>query len=264
MMSNLNLVDSHAHLNDERFKEDLPEVLKRAEAAGVGKVVTVGYDLASSRASVALAQKYLNVWATVGIHPHDAPQCEKDALEQLATWIEGKQAVALGEIGLDYYWNTWDKATQKMAFSAQIELAKSLNVPFVVHNRDAHRDVLEVLGEHAPYRAGFVMHCFSGSAEVALSCLRLGGFISFAGPITFQNARQTLQAARAVPLDRLLVETDCPYLSPHPYRGQRNEPARVALVVEALAGSIGRTVAEVAQATTDNAAMLFARGERAL
>jgi len=257
------LVDTHAHLSDERFKNDLPEVLERAEAAGVEKIVTVGYDLPSSQASVDLAKKFANVWAAVGIHPHDAPRCEKDSLAKLAAWLEGKQAVALGEIGLDYYWNTWDKETQKRAFSAQIELAKSLNVPFIVHNRDAHRDVLDVLKEHAPYRAGFVMHCFSGSAEVALSCLKLDGFISFAGPATFQNARQTVLAARAVPLDRLLIETDCPYLAPHPYRGQRNEPARVALVAEALAGILATPATEVISATTNNASTLFGRGELA-
>ncbi|MBT9135840.1 MAG: putative metal-dependent hydrolase YcfH [Firmicutes bacterium] len=254
------LIDSHAHLNDERFAPDLPEILLRASAAGVLKILTVGYNMSSSQSAVQLASGHEMVWAAVGIHPHDAPECREDNLEQLRAWLTAGPAVGLGEIGLDYYWNTWDKEVQKKAFREQIELAKSLAVPFIVHNRDAHGDVLAVLKEHGPYPAGFVMHCFSGSAELALCCLRLNGFISFAGPVTFQNASQVVRAAKAVPLERLLLETDCPYLSPHPLRGQRNEPARVTLVAEALAGILGVEFEELARRTTNNAEALFCPG----
>jgi len=253
-------IDSHAHLDDERFAHDLADVLARAAALQVARIVTVGYNMLSSRRAVDLARGNKQSWAAVGIHPHDAPQCEEGNLAQIETWLRQGEAVALGEIGLDYYWNTWSKEIQQAAFQAQIVLAKSLAVPFIVHNRDAHADVLRILKAHAPYPAGFIMHCFSGSGEVADECLRLGGHLSFAGPVTFQNAHKLHMVAKRVPLERLLIETDCPYLSPHPLRGQRNEPARVVLVAEALAALHGVEIEKIAQYTTRNAEDLFRRG----
>lgn len=253
-------IDSHAHLCDERFAPDLLDVLERARAVGVSRIVTVGYSMVSSQRAVELARGSSLVWATVGIHPHDAPECSPENLQQLEAWLRQGEAVALGEVGLDYYWNTWSKEVQQAAFTAQIALAKSLAVPFVVHNRDAHADVLKILKAHAPFPAGFIMHCFSGSSEVASECLRLGGYLSFAGPVTFQNAHKLQAVAKSVPLERLLIETDCPYLSPHPLRGQRNEPARVVLVAEALAALHGVETERIAEATTKNAEALLGRG----
>lgn len=251
------LVDSHAHLNDAAYLEDLPEVVERAFGAGVGAILVVGYDLKSSQRAKELAYEYPGVHAAVGIHPHDAPECTESALETLTSMLKDPRVKALGEIGLDYYWNTWPKEVQQRAFRLQLNLAKRLSVPFIVHDRDAHGDVLALLKEQAPYKDGFVMHCFSGSPEFARECLRLGGHISLAGPVTFRNAFKLVEVALEVPLDRLLLETDCPYLSPDPFRGKRNEPARVTRVAEAIALIKGVEYEQVALATTGNATRLF-------
>lgn len=251
------LVDSHAHLNEAAFVEDLPAVVQRAWDAGLGAVVVVGYDLKSSQRAKEIALEYPGVYAAVGIHPHDAPECNSEALSTLADLLKGDRVKALGEIGLDYYWNTWPREIQQRSFRLQLDLAKCLAVPFVVHDRDAHGDVLALLKERAPYPAGFVMHCFSGSSEFARECLRLGGHVSLAGPVTFRNASKLLDVAREVPLERLLLETDCPYLSPDPFRGKRNEPARLVRVAEAIALVRGLDLEHLALATTENAKRLF-------
>jgi len=211
----------------------------------------------TSRQAVVLAEQQMDIYATVGIHPHDAVEVGEDSLAELAQHLRHPRVVALGEIGLDYHWNSWPKEVAQKAFRAQIALAKSLEKPFIVHNRDAHADILALLKEQAPYPSGFVMHCFSGSLEIARECMRLGGFISFAGPVTFKNAVRLQEVALHVPLDRLLIETDCPYLAPDPCRGQRNEPAFLVNIVRSIALRRGMKLAELASTTTANARTLF-------
>lgn len=251
------LIDTHAHLNDPAFTLDLSSVLARAGEAGVGKIVVVGHNMVTSRQAVALAVQNKDIYATVGIHPHDAVEVGEETLAELARRLRHPRVVALGEIGLDYHWNSWPTEVQQEAFRAQIALAKSLGKPFVVHDRDAHADVLTFLKEQAPYPQGFVMHCFSGSLEIAQECMRLGGFISLAGPVTFKNAARLHEIALRVPLERLLLETDCPYLAPDPCRGQRNEPAFLVSIAEAVAVRRRIKLTALALATTANAEALF-------
>lgn len=256
------VIDTHAHINDKAFASEVAEVIDRAVQAGVLGIVVVGYDLTSSGHAVQLAEEYQPLWAAVGVHPHDAPQATASGLMRVSELATCPKVVAIGEIGLDYYWNTWPKEQQRRSFSLQIQLAKDLKLPFIVHDRDAHGEVLKVLREHQPYPQGFVMHCFSGSLEFAEDCMRLGGYISLAGPVTFRNAAKVLDVARGVPLDRLLVETDCPYLAPHPHRGQRNEPAYVQLVVSAISKLRDIPVEQIAHQTSRNAQDLFKFKER--
>ena len=258
----IKVVDTHAHLNDKTFSDDVAEVIARAVTGGVSDIVVVGYDILSSEHALRLAHEYGPLWAAVGVHPHDAPQADMPGIERIAALAQDSKVVAIGEIGLDYYWNTWPKELQQHAFRQQIDLAKSASLPFIVHDRDAHGDVLTILREHGCFPQGFVMHCFSGSLEFARDCIRLGGFISLAGPVTFRNAARLLEVAKEVPLERLLVETDCPYLAPHPYRGKRNEPQYVNLVLGAIAQLRGMPVEVVAEQTSANANILFGLKEK--
>lgn len=251
------LVDSHAHLDDRRFAADLPAVLQRAQEAGVTWVVTVGIDLASSRAAVSLAHRFPMVVAAVGIHPHEAKTADARALEELAELARDPRVVAIGEIGLDYHYNHSPPAVQREVFLAQLRLAGELGLPVVVHDREAHADVEGLLSEMAPPRAG-VLHCFSGDAAMAARLVERGFYLSFAGPVTFSRAEDHFRRVlAAVPLNRLLVETDCPYLSPAPFRGQRNEPARVRLVAARLAALLGVAVEELIAATGQASANFF-------
>jgi len=257
-----NVVDTHAHLNDKAFTEDLDEVITRAVSGGVTDIIVVGYDLASSEHAVRLSRDYGPLWAAVGVHPHDAPQADAAGLARIAMMAQATKAVAIGEIGLDYYWNTWPKEQQQHAFRQQIDLAKNASLPFIVHDRDAHGDVLAILQEHRVFPAGFVMHCFSGSPEFARECIKLGGYISLAGPVTFRNAAKLLEVAKEVPLEHLVIETDCPYLAPQPHRGKRNEPQYANLVLNAIAQLRGLPVEDVADQTTLNAKNLFGLKEK--
>ena len=251
------LIDSHAHLDDPKYDQDRESMFQRAQESGVKFIINVGFDLAASRRSVDLAEKYDFIFAAVGIHPHDAQGADE------ATWVEikklaaHKKVVALGEMGLDYYRNLSPKETQRKVFSTQINLAKELNKPIIVHDREAHGEVMEILKkEKAPETIG-VLHCFSGSWEMAQECIKMGFYISIAGPVTFQNAPNLQEIAAKVPLDRLLVETDSPYLTPSPYRGKRNESAHVRLIAEKIASLRQISLEELAEATTSNTRKLF-------
>jgi len=248
-------IDTHAHLNDEQFQEDLKEVLSRAAAARVRYVVNVGYDLASSRKAAALAEEYPELYAVVGIHPDEAKEVTLETYQELRKLAGQKKVVAIGEIGLDYYWDNSPRDVQQEVFRQQIRLAQELDLPIVIHDREAHGDILKIMQEEKPKRG--IMHCYSGSREMAEICLQLGFYISFAGPLTFKNAKKAVEVAETIPLDRLLIETDCPYLTPHPFRGKRNEPARVVLVGEKLAQIKGLTVEEIAEVTSSNARRIF-------
>jgi len=252
------LVDSHAHLDDARFASDLGAVLDRAREAGVQRIVTVGTGLASCEAAIALAQRNPGfVWASVGIHPHDAAGADEAALARLSELARSPGVVAIGETGLDYHYDRSPRDVQRAVFESQIRMALRLDLPVVVHCREAYEDCLAILKEHAGSGLRGVLHCFAGDRPAAEALIGTGFFISFAGPLTFPNAGKLREAARFVPLDQLLIETDCPYLAPQAVRGRRNEPAFVRHVAEALAGLRGMTAGEVAEKTSANAARLF-------
>ncbi|MGB9847062.1 MAG: TatD family hydrolase [Desulfotomaculales bacterium] len=251
------LVDTHAHLVDGRFDRDRREVLERARAAGVALIVNVGYDLESSRKSVALAGEFDCVYAAVGVHPHDAAQVPPGYLEELRKLAKGEKVVAVGETGLDYYRNLSPGEVQKKVFREHLALARELDLPVIIHDRDAHEDVLGILKKDGLGRAGGVLHCFSGDWEMARVCLGMGFFISLAGVVTYPKSSLLKEIAARVPVERLLVETDCPYLTPEPWRGRRNEPAYVRSVVECVAGLRGMSAGELALITAQNARSLF-------
>ncbi|EIJ80100.1 hydrolase, TatD family protein [Bacillus methanolicus PB1] len=251
------LFDTHAHLNADQFKDDLEEVIDRAKKDGVSNIAVVGFDRPTIKKAIDLAENFDFIFACVGWHPVDAiDMTEKDLLwlEELASH---PKVVALGEMGLDYYWDKSPKEIQKEVFRKQIRLAKKVKLPIVIHNREATADIVEILKEEGAREVGGIMHCFSGSVEIAQECMEMNFYISLAGPVTFKNAKMPKEVAEAIPLDRLLIETDCPYLTPHPFRGKRNEPAYVKLVAEQIAEIKGLTVADIAKATTENAKKLF-------
>jgi len=252
------LIDTHAHLDDRRFNRDRDRVIERAKKEGITTIIHIGFDKESSLNACSMAEKYEDIYAAVGVHPHDAKDASDDVLELIYNLAKTKKkVVAVGEIGLDYYRDLSPRDVQKRVFSHQIALAKELDLPIVVHDRDAHGDVLKILKEERAGRVGGILHCFSGSREMAEECIKMGFYISFAGPITYSNARRLVEVARYVPLDRFLIETDCPYLTPEPYRGKRNEPAYVKLVAQKAAEIKGITFEELAKITTANAKEVF-------
>lgn len=252
------LVDTHTHLNDEKFKGEEKEAIERARAAGVTKLINMGDTLQSSAKAVELADAYEGVYAGVGIHPEEAfPMTAKED-EILAAWTQHERVVAIGEIGLDYYWvKDQDKRDlQKEIFIHQIDLARQLHLPICVHDRDAHGDTIAILKREARDVPG-VMHCFSGSWEIAQELFKLGWYIGVDGPLTFKNAAKLPEIVKKAPLERILVETDAPYMAPVPMRGKRNEPAYVRYVAAKVAEIKGISLAEVAAQTTANAKNLY-------
>ncbi|HEX9870705.1 MAG TPA: TatD family hydrolase [Candidatus Tectomicrobia bacterium] len=256
------LIDSHAHLDMPHFDADRDAVIARAREASVTAILTLGVDGPSSQRAVALAQQYEGVFAAVGIHPHEAKHATPEVykvLIGLARERERNHIIAWGEIGLDYHYDHSPRDVQQREFRRQIRMAREVDLPVCIHSREAHDDVLAILDEERAIDAGVVMHCFSGDEQVARRCLELGFYISFAGPITFTNARKLPSVVPLVPDNRLLIETDSPYLSPHPWRGRehRNEPARVAIIAARLAEIRGASIEAVGQAATDNFHTLF-------
>jgi TatD DNase family protein len=254
------LIDTHTHLFDERFGKDLPAVVERAASAGLERVVCLGIDRESSLATVEIANKYPLVVAAVGIQPNHAAEARAGDWEAIVRLAETEpRVVAIGETGLDRYWDRSPFALQEEYFDRHIELARRLGKPFVIHCREAEADVVKVLraqfNKHGSVRA--VMHSFSGDLATAKACLEMGLYISFAGMVTYPTAQNLRDVAREVPLDRLLVETDCPYLAPQPVRGKRNEPAYVAHTAALLAQVQGVSVAEMEEHTTRNARAFF-------
>jgi TatD DNase family protein len=265
-MSGPDLIDTHAHLDFEQFEGDVDGALKRAGAAGVGRLINVGTSLAHSRRSVALAEAHGNVFAAVGVHPHDAADVNDEVVEELKRLAAHKRVVAVGEVGFDFHYDQGpDETAQEDAFFAQSEVAVEAGLPIIVHSRDAEELTLRHLEAHAaaaaadnPYRQEFgVVHCFTGSLGFAEAALKLGYLISFTAPITYPKNEALRAVVKALPLDKLMVETDCPFLPPADRRGQRNEPAFVVATAQALADLKGIPLAEAAQATTANAERLF-------
>lgn len=251
------LIDTHAHLIDEKYSQDRKEVIKRARANGVVQIVNVGYDLDSSRDSVALANAYDFIYAAIGIHPHDAARAPADYLDELKKLARDRVVVAIGETGLDYYRNLSPRAEQRRVFREHLALARELELPVIIHDREAHEELLEILKKDGLGRAGGVIHCFSGSLEMAHECMRLGFYISVTGVVTYPLSTRLKSIAAKLPLERLLVETDCPYLTPERRRGKRNEPAFLRYTVEHIAGLKGLPAEELAILTTQNARSLF-------
>ncbi|MFM8274594.1 MAG: TatD family hydrolase [Gemmata sp.] len=253
------LIDTHSHLFDERFAKDLPAVLRRAADAGVERVICLGIDLETSRAAVELANNYPIVVAAVGIQPNHAAEARPGDWAEIVKLAEEPRVVAIGETGLDRYWDRAPFPVQEDYFARHIELSRSVHKPFVIHCRDAEADVVKALRgqqQNGPLTA--VMHSFSGDLATARECLDMGLYVSFAGMVTYPSAQNLRDVAREVPLDRLLVETDCPYLAPQPVRGKRNEPAYAAHTAALLAQVKGVSVVEFEQRTTRNARHLFA------
>jgi TatD DNase family protein len=250
----MRLIDSHAHLDFPQFDRDRDAVILRAQEADVVAIVNIGTNLASSRASVALAERYDFIYATVGIHPHDAETASQDTLEELRILANHPRVVAIGEIGLDYYRDYSPRPAQRQAFQAQLALASALGRPVVIHSRDAHEEVLATLRD---WDGTGVMHTYAAGPERLDDVIAMGFFIGISGPVTFSKAERLREVAKAVPLDRLLVETDCPYLSPEPYRGRRNEPVYVRQIAEAVAQVRDVSRERIASVTTENARRLF-------
>ncbi|MFS0604865.1 TatD family hydrolase [Peribacillus frigoritolerans] len=251
------LFDTHVHVNAEQFNEDLEDVIERAKEAGVDNMVVVGFDRPTIIRAMELIETYDFMYAAVGWHPVDAIDMTEDDLQWIEELSNHPKVVAIGEMGLDYHWDKSPKDVQMEVFRKQIRLAKKVGLPIIIHNREATADIVNILKEEEASRVGGIMHCFSGSAETALECINMNFYISLGGPVTFKNAKKPKEVAAAVPLDRLLIETDCPYLAPHPYRGKRNEPSYVKLVAEQIAEIKELTIEEVSQATTENAKKLF-------
>jgi len=259
----LQFVDSHVHLDSPDYDQDRAAVLLRAAEVGVSTMVDVGADLPSSRAAVALSEREPCIWAAVGVHPHDATAITANALAELRALAGHPRVVAIGEIGLDYYRDLSPRPEQRRAFADQLALALELGLPVIVHNRDAHADTLAILRAAAVQQGGRlrgVMHCFSGEPGFARDVVDLGMHIGIAGPITYPKATVLAEVVRQVPADRLLVETDSPYLAPQARRGRRNEPAFVLLVAERVAELRGVSLDAIGRITGDNARALFGLG----
>ncbi len=254
------LVDSHAHLDSGQYKNDLDIVITRARENGISHMLTIGCDLESSRSSVALAHKYDSIYAAVGVHPHDAREINPESLKELEHLLSQPKVVALGEIGLDYYRDHCPHDIQQEAFRQQIRLARKVNKPIIVHDRDAHADLLRIMSEENASEVGGVVHCFSGDTDMARRCIDLGFYISFTGNITYPKNEELRQVVKNISIDKMLIETDCPYLSPQPYRGKRNEPGYVRHCAEQIAEVKGLTYADVARITSRNCHDLFGFG----
>lgn len=248
------MIDSHCHLNDPKLLPHLEDILRRGHAAGVDRYIVPGYDLPSSIQGVKLAQEHPEIYGAVGIHPHDAKTWTQEVEVALRGLLQEPKVVALGEIGLDYHYDNSPRDLQKEVFIRQLELAKEFGKPVVIHSREAFQDTFEILKEHGQGMEG-IFHCFSGSYESALRVIgELNFSISLGGPVTFPNAKEPLEVATRIPLSRLLLETDCPYLTPHPHRGKTNEPSYLPLIAETISRSRGEDILEV---TTQNAKRLF-------
>lgn len=250
-------IDTHVHLNADQYDEDLQQVIDRALEAKVEKMVVIGFDRKTIERAMKLADEYPFVYVVIGWHPVDAIDCTDEDLQWIEQLAKHEKVVGIGETGLDYYWDKSPKDVQQYWFRKQIQLAKKLKLPVIIHNRDATGDVVRILQEENAAEVGGIMHCYGGSVETARECIAMNFMISLGGPVTFKNARQPKEVAKEIPLEHLLIETDAPYLAPHPYRGKRNEPAFVTLVAEEIALQKGLSVEEVAAATTANAKKFF-------
>ena len=254
--------DSHSHYNDEKFDEDRKQIIEKTFEEGITKFICAGYDIESSKKSLEIANKYENIYSIVGVSPNDVPKTEKEiskVLDELIKIIKedvNKKVVAIGEIGLDYYWNKENKEIQKEMFKLQIDIANKYNLPIVIHTREAVDDTLKILKENTVINKG-IFHCCPLNRELVKEGLKLGFYISFAGPITFKNSKNATEVINLVPLDKMLVETDSPYLSPEPKRGTRNDSSNIIYTIQKIAEVKNMSAEEVAQITYNNTIKIF-------
>jgi TatD DNase family protein len=250
------VIDSHVHLDAHQFQGEVDEIIQRAREAGVAKMIQIGCNLESSQYAIDLSRKHESIFPAIGFHPSDL----EDYDENEAAWLKlvaQPEVIAIGEIGLDYHWNHFPHEEQNRIFLRQIDIAKQFHKPIIIHDRDAHGDMIEILRKEAKLLKGGVMHCFSGSWEMAKLCLQWGFYISFAGPLTFPKSNKLKEIASLVPLDRVLIETDCPYLAPQAFRGKRNEPAYVVEQAKAIASIRQISYDEAANQISLNTETLF-------
>lgn len=250
----MGIFETHAHYLKEDFGEDLIPLLERMPSLGVEKIVAVGYDLRSSAEEIELTHRFPYVFAAAGVHPENCYELPEDWLAQLEAMLAGEKVCALGEIGLDYHYDNTDKVVQTEVFERQLELAHKLDMPVIIHSRDACEDTMNILKKHRPRG---VLHCFSGSAETAAEVVKLGMYIGFTGVLTFKNAKKAVAACEAVPLDRLLLETDCPYMAPVPHRGERCDSSMIQFTAAKMAEIKGVSTEEMIDIARQNAERLF-------
>lgn len=252
------LIDSHVHLDDKRFDDDREYLIQNLKDNGVELVINIGADLQTSINSVALAQKYENIYAVVGVHPHSAKEVTDEVLDKIRELAGQEKVVAIGEIGLDYYYDNSPRDVQRRQFKAQLDLAKELDLPVVIHSREATQETFDIIKERVE-DGGLrgVLHAFSGSPEIAREYIKLGFLISIGGPLTFKNARVVKEVVEQISLEHMIIETDCPYLTPVPYRGKRNEPIFVKYVAKEIAKIKDIDVEEVIKVTNENTKRLF-------
>jgi len=254
------LIDTHTHLDDPRYDADREPTIERARQAGVAAFVTIGCDLATSRSAVTLAERHSDIYASIGVHPHEVKHVADGWYDELRRLAQNQKVVAYGEIGLDYHYNHSAPKEQRERFREQVQLARELRLPVIIHTREAQEDTISILKEEKASEVGGVFHCFSGDAWLAKDALDLGFYLSFSGILTFQNASTLRDIAKQTPLDRVLIETDCPYLTPVPHRGKRNEPAFVSHVAQQLVEIHPElSFDQISQATTENAKRLFTK-----
>ncbi len=257
------MIDSHAHLNDERY--DVDEVVRSMKADGLSKIIVVGYDLPSSKRALEIANTYEDVYCAVGVHPSDCEGLTDEHIAEIESMCACPKTVGFGEIGLDYFYDDVPRATQKDALIRQLYAVKRAGLPAVFHLRDAYEDMENIVKEHRDcLPCGAIMHCFSGSKETALKYVNMGFYISFSGAITFKNATKYPDIIKAVPLDRILIETDCPYLTPVPHRGKLNYPAYVRYQAEFIASVLNKPVEEIERITENNTYSAFAKLKKQL
>ena len=254
------LIDTHCHLNDEKLLCNADRIVASFKDDGLESAICVGYDMPSSECAVTLAEKFEEIYAAVGVHPHDADTLDDEACQRILELAKHKKVVAIGEIGLDYYYDLSEREVQKSAFAKQIELANQAEFPIALHVRDAYEDTRKILFDMKGYiKNGLLLHCYSGSSEYVKIFDKLDAYYAFGGAITFKNAKHNLESLAVVPKGRLLLETDCPYMTPVPFRGKTNEPKYVSLVAQKAAQVLGMSVEEIEEITTQNAKRLFTR-----
>lgn len=251
------IFDTHAHYDDEKFDEDRDTLLTELHQKGISYILNASASLESLDASIELSEKYDFIYAALGIHPSDVDKMNESVIERIRMLSKNSKVVAIGEIGLDYYYDDSPREIQRYWFVRQIELAKELGLPIIIHDRDAHEDTINIIKKTDARQVGGIFHCFSGSAEMAMDMLKHNLYIAVGGPVTFKNARKTIEVVKAVPLDKLLVETDCPYLAPEPYRGKRNNSGYLVHTIQKIAEIKGVSVSEVAETTLTNAKKVF-------
>lgn len=255
------IFESHAHFDDSKFDEDRDEVIKSLKAYGIDKVINVAADMHSSLRCIELAKKYDFVFASIGVHPHDVKSMMEEDLERLIALAVYDKVIALGEIGLDYYYENSPKEVQKLWFREQMSIAKDLELPIIVHSRDAAQDTFDLIKEMKAHEVGGVIHCYSGSKEMAQRYVDMGFYLGIGGVVTYDNAKTLKEVVKAIPLEALLIETDCPYLSPVPKRGKRNDPRNLNYIAEVISQIKGIELEEVLQITYNNGMKLFLQNE---